>query len=83
MHCGFNLNSNNTARRHTSLQQSAKLHNKFKEINAKNTVLLCCDSNLTMKCDKNYIECASDTKSLMSAETNTNISYLQLRRILV
>ena len=57
-----------------SLQQSAKLHNKFKEMNAENVILLDSDSNVTMMCDKDYEERMQDTRSSRSIETNIRVT---------
>ena len=40
----------------------------------KNVVLLDSDSNTTIACNKNYAECAWDTKNPMSAETNSGVA---------
>ena len=75
VHRSINLNSNNNAaRRCVSLQQSAKLHNRFKEINMKKVVLLDSNSNIAMMCHKNYAERVWDTRSSMSIETNGRVT---------
>ena len=52
-----NLNSNRSIKRKCALlQQNSKLHNKFKEIDMKNAILLAINSNATMIRNRNYAE---------------------------
>ena len=72
----INFNGNNsTERKHALLQQNSKLHNKFKEINAKNAILLDSNSNAVIAYNRNSQNARTNSK--IPIETNGSLSFAQ------